>query len=552
MPIEFHHAPPVAALSSLAQHAGAVDAHRKRRAELEAMNMQMLRMQKQEQQQGLDRVFNAWRTQYGEVSALQRMKADQRFRDAQQEKAAAQQMKGWDIQQEGMDRRQDADNVAAMKRQQDELRARGDAASMKAADDMMHGLIKTASQPLNGNGRSQVTEIMGQMVKVAGSNRLSPQAKMDKKYELLEQVIKLKDQAANTVVLHNEPGDKTDHGSWSEVVGPDGVRRTVINYLPKDGYKQGIKDYEDMVGAGNVDDYNNDGIPDRVKEVEWGIDDTGRPSPKSVRWTDIKPGLGAETPRQKQESRSNWIGGMMDSIESIDQDGNKIKMPVFSAGAPQDMIQKASELSPWKTDAEGNAVRAEARFGEGERIPVSPAMRRSQLIAIANEYYQRMYETQAPGAPQAPGVGSNRLDPDMQKELLKHYRPRQYSPEEEQIDRHGRPPSGDFKQPDFPPTPDREAAEGLMGPLDDAPVAREQAEAARQGLAKQSGTTKHRLLMEGQEEPARLIAEFESIDQNPNMPPEEKRARREAILLQLKKLKADELRNSGMFDKGGR
>jgi len=89
-----------------------------------------------------------------------------------------------------------------------------------------------------------------------------------------------------------------------------------------------------------------------------------------------------------------------------------------------------------------------------------------------------------------------------------------------------------------------------MGDLDNRPIASEQAEAARQGLAQQSGTTKHRLLMEGQEEPARLIAEFESIDQDPNMPPEEKRVRREAILLQLKKLKADELRNSGMFGEG--
>ena len=547
MPIEFQHAPPVAALASLAQHAGAVDAHRKRRAELEAMNMKMLQMRKQEQQQGLDRVFNAWRTQYGEASALQRMKADQQFRDAQQEKAAAQQMKGWDIQQDGMNRRQEADNIAAMARQQDELRARGDAASIKAADEMYHDLFTAVGGTLNGNGKKAMWGLQKQMADMKASKKIPPDRKPEEIKKIAQQIFALREVALNTVVLPGEDGYRKDYdGYYTMVIG--GQEHVKPIHDDKEGYAPYIRKVRELHGHGETQDHNGDGIPDTVTHVQFETDEFGTPRYKGNVDVKIDPGKEAETPRQKQESRSTWISGMIDTVRGIDP---KLKVPVdnfqFSAGAPEDMIQAASELSPWATDA------------EGKRIPVSPTMRRSQLIAIANQYYQRMYHPGAPGAPQAPGAGSNRLDPDMKEELLKHFRPRQYTREEEladlqqgHIDKFGRPPSGDFQQPDFPPVPDREAAEGLMGPLDDAPVAKERAAAARQGLGQQSGAMKHRLLMEGQEEPARLIAEFESIDQNPNMPPEEKRVRREAILLQLKKLKADELRKSGMFGGGGR
>ena len=307
MPIEFHHAPPVAALASLAQHAGAVEAHRKRRAELESMNMQLLQMRKQEQQQNLNRVFNAWQTQYGEVSALQRMKADQRFRDAQQEKADAQQMKGWNIQQEGMDRRQEADNVAAMKRQQDEIRARGDAASIKAADAMNHDIITAVGGRLNGNGRGQIMGMMQQIAKIRGSQKIRPEDKQGKIDEIMQQITGLADDPANTVTLPGEPGYRKDYDGYYTEIGQDGQTYYKPINDDKEGFAPYLRKMRELHGHGETHDLNGDGIPDKVTHVEFETDEFGTPRYKSSTLVDIDHGKESQTWQEKDTDYKKWL-----------------------------------------------------------------------------------------------------------------------------------------------------------------------------------------------------------------------------------------------------
>ena len=73
MAIRYEYGPPPSALGALAYQSGVQQAQDRRRRELEALQVQAAQMRQQRQQAGLDRQFNAWKTQYGHNSAMTRM-----------------------------------------------------------------------------------------------------------------------------------------------------------------------------------------------------------------------------------------------------------------------------------------------------------------------------------------------------------------------------------------------------------------------------------------------------------------------------------------------
>lgn len=380
MPIVFEHGPPVAALANLAQHAGAVEAQRKRRAELEAMNMQMLQMRKQEQQQSLNRVFDSWKTQYGAASALQRMKAEQQFRDNMQKRTETQQMKGWEMQQESMDRRAEAGNVAAMKRQQDEFRLRGDEQSIKAADAMNHSILTGIGKGLNKTGQEKLFGIMGQMSDMRASQKIDPQKKPEELRKLMEQAHALERDAVNTILLPGTPGYRTDHGPVTMVVGPQGEDTWVLNYDAKEGWGPAKKRYEDMLGIGETRDLNGDGIDDQVFQGEWSMGANGRPELKNAQWRNVEAG------ENRGDKYIEWANKIL-----IMKDGQLQLKP----GAPRELRQ--IELSMAEADVEDPA-------------------RNLRLQIAAEQWYEK---NMVPGVKQrTPRAMENILDADLNEGVV--------------------------------------------------------------------------------------------------------------------------------------
>ena len=383
MPIEFHHDAPVAALATLAQQAGAVDASRKRRTEIEAMNMQMVKMQKQEQQQNLNRVFDAWRTQYSEASAMQKMKAEHQFRDVQRDKAEAQQMKGWELQQGGMDRRQEAGNVAAMKHQQEQYRLRGDEASIKAADDMNHDIITAVGRGLNSAGRGQITGLMQQIAKIRGSQKIDPKTKPEEINKIMQQIMDLGKDPGNTVTLPGEDGYREDLGPVSRVT-KGGQEHYVPNYHPKQGWGPGMKAIEEQFGVGETRDINNDGVPDQVSTAVWEFDDLGQPKMTKRDWVDIKPGAPEKTRFEADRERGAFFKSVLEQDKGLDGETGALRL---SLGAPPELRERVRE------------ARRSPFFQK-----MKPSAKNETIENIAGEYYDSYMSggAEAPEAPEAP------------------------------------------------------------------------------------------------------------------------------------------------------
>ena len=396
MPIEFHHDAPVAALATLAQQAGAVDASRKRRTEIEAMNMQMVKMQKQEQQQNLNRVFDAWRTQYSEASAMQKMKAEHQFRDVQRDKAEAQQMKGWELQQGGMDRRQEAGNVAAMKHQQEQYRLRGDEASIKAADDMNHDIITAVGRGLNSAGRGQITGLMQQIAKIRGSQKIDPKTKPEEINKIMQQIMDLGKDPGNTVTLPGEDGYREDLGPVSRVT-KGGQEHYVPNYHPKQGWGPGMKAIEEQFGVGETRDINNDGVPDQVSTAVWEFDDLGQPKMTKRDWVDIKPGAPEKTRFEIDRERGTFFKSVLEQDRGVDGETGALRL---SPGAPPELRKQVREAqrSPFFQDK------------------MSPEDKNETIENIVEEYYDSHVSggAEAPEAPEAPGAPGDPAQEDIQ------------------------------------------------------------------------------------------------------------------------------------------
>ena len=86
MAIRYEYGPQPSALGALAYQSGVQEAQDRRRRELEALQVQAAQMRQQRQQAGLNRQFDAWKTQYGHNSAMARMKADYQYRGNEQDK----------------------------------------------------------------------------------------------------------------------------------------------------------------------------------------------------------------------------------------------------------------------------------------------------------------------------------------------------------------------------------------------------------------------------------------------------------------------------------
>lgn len=399
MPIEFRHDAPVAALATLAQQAGAVEAARKRRTEIEAMNMQMVKMQKQEQQQNLNRVFDAWRTKHSHASAMQRMKAEHQFRDVQQDKAEAQQMKGWELQQGGMDRRQEAGNIAALKHQQEQYRLRGDEASIKAADDMNHDIITMVGGGLNSTGRAQIAGLMKKMADIRASQKIDPKQKPAEEAKIMQQITELQRDSLNTVTLPGEDGYRVDLGPVSRVT-KGGQEFYVPNYHPKQGWGPGMKAIEEQFGVGETRDINNDGVPDQVSTAVWEFDDLGQPKMTKRDWVDIKPGAPGKTRFEADRARTSFFDSVLEEGKGLDGGPGLLRL---KRGAPPELRNQLREFQ--------SEPLVSANMSQ-----MSVEDKNEMLEGIVEDYYNKHASggAEAPEAPEAPRAPGDPAQEDIQ------------------------------------------------------------------------------------------------------------------------------------------